>query len=106
MGNAHVDTEGFPAQFITEGTVTKYGSAYAGVSSFGFGGTNGHSVAYGKNRVTSRNMGATADVRKVVMDRIESAAPQQISRPSLDPELWESTGMPTSCSSKPKLFQV
>jgi len=103
--NPHIDVAGFPAQFTTEGIAMRNDSAYCGVSSFGFGGTNGHVIAYGENRGTSRK--AIVDSRRVVMERIESAEPtKKIHKPSLDPEEWESSGMPISSLVKPKLFQV
>jgi acyl transferase domain-containing protein len=38
--NPHLDVDGFPSQFETEHTDTGLNSNYAGVSSFGFSGTN------------------------------------------------------------------
>jgi polyketide synthase-associated protein len=38
--NPHLDVDGFPSQFQTEHTDTRLNSNYAGVSSFGFSGTN------------------------------------------------------------------
>ena len=38
--NPHLDVEGFPSVFETESVETRLNSNYAGVSSFGFSGTN------------------------------------------------------------------
>ena len=38
--NPHLDVEGFPSSFETESVETRLNSNYAGVSSFGFSGTN------------------------------------------------------------------
>lgn len=104
--NAHIDVEGFPAQFLTEGLVMNGNSAYCGVSSFGFGGTNGHSIAYGRNLGIQHNVVTNVDSRKIIIERIESADPTKINKPSPDPEEWETSGMPLISSGKPKLYQV
>mmetsp|Transcript_85783 Transcript_85783/g.199386 ORF Transcript_85783/g.199386 Transcript_85783/m.199386 type:complete len:956 (-) Transcript_85783:192-3059(-) len=103
--NPHLDSEGFPAQFITEPLPCQYDSAYSGVSSFGFGGTNAHAMAYGKNTITSRGLGQR-DFRKAMRDRIASAAPPDILMLGDDPEEWESNGMPIDEDSIGKLYQV
>jgi len=103
--NPHLDSEGFPAQFITEPLTCQYDSAYSGVSSFGFGGTNAHAMAYGKNTITSRGAGQR-DFRKVMRDRIASAPPPEIAMLGEDPEDWESNGMPIDEDKIGKMYQV
>jgi len=103
--NPHLDAEGFPAQFITEPLTCLYDSAYSGVSSFGFGGTNAHSMSYGKNTTTSRGTGQR-DFRKAMRDKIASAPPPDILMLGEDPEDWESNGMPVDEGKIGKLFQV
>jgi len=104
--NGHIDHEAFPAQFLTEAGPMHFDTAYSGVSSFGFGGTNSHGMAYGKNTRTSRSKGRAIDYRRTIMDRIETSPCTEIIRPSADPEEWETTGMPISGVTKPKMFQV
>merc|ERR1712178_633664 len=53
--NPHLDLSGFPCQPLSEQAPCRDEAAYCGVSSFGFGGTNAHAEAWGKNiMMTSR----------------------------------------------------
>ncbi|CAE7212014.1 ppsA [Symbiodinium sp. CCMP2592] len=52
--NPNMDTEGWPALLLQEGQALKGEASYVGVSGFGYGGTNSHAMAFGKNVVTSR----------------------------------------------------
>lgn len=103
--NPHIATDGFPAYFISENCITHYSTAYSGVSSFGFGGTNAHGMAYGKNILTSRVSDGAVDYRRAILNRITGAPPSEIFKPTDNPEDWESTGMP-SLVNKPKMYQV
>mmetsp|Transcript_65865 Transcript_65865/g.140935 ORF Transcript_65865/g.140935 Transcript_65865/m.140935 type:complete len:945 (+) Transcript_65865:73-2907(+) len=102
--NPHLDTEGFPAQFTTEPMTFEYKSGYSGVSSFGFGGTNSHAMAYGTNTTTSR--GNSRDFRSQMRDKIAQAPPPEILTLGDSPEEWESTGMPVTEDKIGKTFQV
>mmetsp|Transcript_7666 Transcript_7666/g.12891 ORF Transcript_7666/g.12891 Transcript_7666/m.12891 type:complete len:873 (-) Transcript_7666:110-2728(-) len=103
--NAHLDVAGFPAIFLNEGLCTNYDTSMCGVSSFGFGGTNGHSMAYSANNTTSRSV-RFIDYRRAMLRKIEAAVAPDILTSDPDPETWESTGMPVGEVYKPTHFQV
>eukprot|EP00747_Dinoflagellata_sp_TGD_P140397 gnl/TRDRNA2_/TRDRNA2_176008_c0_seq1.p1 gnl/TRDRNA2_/TRDRNA2_176008_c0~~gnl/TRDRNA2_/TRDRNA2_176008_c0_seq1.p1 ORF type:complete len:938 (+),score=226.31 gnl/TRDRNA2_/TRDRNA2_176008_c0_seq1:89-2902(+) len=89
--NPHLEFDGFPCQVLTECVTMREDSAYSGVSSFGFGGTNAHAEAWSKNIFTSRGAGQQ-DPQKVFQKKLANAPPPEITM-SGDPEEWETTGM-------------
>lgn len=90
--NPHLDVDGFPVQFVSEGTTMCADSAYAGVSSFGVSGTNGHCLAYGKNIATSRGTGQK-NMMSLMMKKITST-PGAIVQTGSTWEDWASMGRP------------
>merc|ERR1711865_1044431 len=89
---------------ISEGQTMAYDTDYCGVSSFGFGGTNAHCMAYGKNTFTSR--AGRKNFRQAVLKKLEKASPPDIYKGSANPEEWESNGMPIGEENLGKEFQV
>lgn len=91
--NPHMDVYGFPVYFVSEGSTFEADAVYCGVSSFGVSGTNGHSLAYGRNIASSR--GRTQLDPKLVMSRkILSSQPKVLRHDSLDWEEWQNLGRP------------
>eukprot|EP00933_Yihiella_yeosuensis_P016901 TRINITY_DN14289_c1_g1_i2.p1 TRINITY_DN14289_c1_g1~~TRINITY_DN14289_c1_g1_i2.p1 ORF type:complete len:948 (+),score=199.89 TRINITY_DN14289_c1_g1_i2:37-2880(+) len=90
--NAHLDMEGFPCQILSESVLMRDDAAYAGVSSFGFGGTNAHAEAWGKNIYTSRGS-AQADPVKVFEKTLKKAPAAEITMNGDNVFDWETTGL-------------
>ena len=55
--NPHLDVEGFPSVFETESVETRLNSNYAGVSSFGFSGTNARADVWSQCKSGPRKAG-------------------------------------------------
>lgn len=70
-------------------------SAYAGVSSFGFGGTNAHGMAWGRNLMTSRRGGRSE--RRTFLQRVAAAPLTEVvdaeARARSDPRGWRTAGI-------------
>jgi len=90
--NPHLDNEGFPCYFVNEGSVMTADSAYAGVSSFGVSGTNGHCLAYGRNSLTSRGAGQQ-NYNRTMLGKIKESSPN-ILTPGSDWTQWANLGRP------------
>lgn len=90
--NPHLDLEGFPCQVLSETVVMREDSAYTGVSSFGFGGTNAHAQAWGKNIMTSRGT-AMQDPSVAFQKKLQAAPAAEITMNGEDAFGWETTGL-------------
>mmetsp|Transcript_34350 Transcript_34350/g.102640 ORF Transcript_34350/g.102640 Transcript_34350/m.102640 type:complete len:943 (+) Transcript_34350:42-2870(+) len=90
--NPHLDMEGFPCQMLTETLLLREDSAYTGVSSFGFGGTNAHAEAWGRNIMTSRGA-ANQDANMAFQKKLCKAPPAEITMNGDDVAEWETTGL-------------
>jgi hypothetical protein len=90
--NPHLDTVGFPCQFLQDTVTFVEDSGYCGVSSFGFGGTNAHGEAWGKNIYTSR--GAICQEPKSAFQKKLARAPvPEITMNGDNIDDWETTGI-------------
>jgi len=90
--NPHLDLEGFPCQIMSESLTMRDDAAYCGVSSFGFGGTNAHGEAWGKNIMTSRGT-TLQDPSVLFQKKLQAAPPAEISMKGSDVNNWETTGL-------------
>jgi len=89
--NPHLDMEGFPCQILNESVTMREDSAYSGVSSFGFGGTNAHGEAFGRNIMTSRSA-INQDPQVAFQKKLARAPPAEITMTGDDVMEWETTG--------------
>jgi len=90
--NPHLDFTGFPCQVLGQNVALRGDSAVTGVSSFGFGGTNAHAEAWGRNIMNSRSI-ATKDPKTVFKQKLDNAPPAEITMTGDDWEDWETTGV-------------
>lgn len=86
--NPHLDTEGLMAHFQNEFSQTNHQRGNNHVSSFGFGGTNGHAIFWGQRRQPKEDL--PARVAKV-MRMLPAPEVRVIGR---DPADWEMDGPP------------
>jgi len=89
--NPHLDIDGFPAIFMTEGCVLRGDSSVSGVLSFGFGGTNACAQVWGTNILTSR-AASGADAYTRIVRKLKDAPPPEVTITGSDWEEWEVGG--------------
>jgi len=103
--NPHLDIEGWPAHLLMEALPMKTDASYVGVSGFGYGGTNSHALAYGRNMVTSR--GAS---QKYVMDsiyrKVKAASVPEIWMDGDNYEDWATSGVPHLSAEPGKTYSI
>mmetsp|Transcript_6681 Transcript_6681/g.14618 ORF Transcript_6681/g.14618 Transcript_6681/m.14618 type:complete len:939 (+) Transcript_6681:75-2891(+) len=91
--NAHLDVSGFPVIFLSEGITARASASIHGVLSFGFGGTNSCAQVWGEDLLTSRGGYAqSADLPKLLMDKVHRAPPPEVTITGPDWEDWEVEG--------------
>lgn len=81
--NPHLEHTIFDAFFETERTCFAYDRAHCQISSFGFGGTNGHCIFWGKSNVGKQ------DVQTLLLRRIAKMSPAEIRPVGNNPDDWE-----------------
>lgn len=81
--NPHVDTADFVAFLNSELGTYGHQQGNTHVSSFGFGGTNGHAIFWGQNVYN------TADAPKEILRRIKRMEPPEVRVLGSDPANWD-----------------
>jgi len=81
--NAHLEGHAFDAFFATELVTSRHDQSHAQVSSFGFGGSNGHAIFWGR-RGSER-----LDVETQVLRRLARMRPAEVRPIGDDPADWE-----------------
>lgn len=90
--NPHINMDAFPSMILSESTEMIADSAYAGVSSFGFGGTNSHCQAWGKNVFTTRGLSQQSP-QSLFHKHLAKAPHAEIIVNGDDVRDWETTGV-------------
>jgi len=103
--NPHLDIEGWPANLLMEAQAMKADASYVGVSGFGYGGTNSHALAYGKNMVTSRGT-SQKFMMKSVYKRIKAASVPEVWMDGDNYEEWATSGVPHLSAAPGKTYHV
>jgi 3-oxoacyl-(acyl-carrier-protein) synthase len=81
--NPHLEHAAFEAIFQTEAALYTYFQGHSQVSSFGFGGANGHGIFWG------RNLEAQPNIKTLWAKKLESRPPPQVRVMGRDPNEWE-----------------
>jgi hypothetical protein len=81
--NPHLEHAAFDAIFQTEAAEYTYYQGHSQVSSFGFGGANGHGIFWG------RNLEAQPDVKKLWAKKLAARPPPQVRVMGSNPDEWE-----------------
>lgn len=88
--NEHIDSDRVSCAFLSEALTMRRSSAYAGVNSFGFGGTNAHAQAWGKNMLTSRRI--HSDERLLFRSKLKTLNPAEVLVTGSSYLDWATTG--------------
>nr|AQS99215.1 type I polyketide synthase [Gambierdiscus excentricus] len=83
--NPHLEHSTFDAFMETEASAFPYEQGHCHVSSFGFGGTNGHVIYWGRNQ--ARQAGT---VKERILRRMSKMAPPEVRPVGDNPDEWES----------------
>lgn len=85
--NPHMEGSSFDGFFNSELNSTNLNNTHFHVSSFGFGGTNGHACMHGENQYL------VSDPRRMFMKRLGLMSPPEVRPIGKDPTSWETDGL-------------
>merc|ERR1712228_1166404 len=80
--NPNLEASAFESNLVSEMLCPNQSASIANVSSFGFGGTNGHCVLWGESTF------GTEDTKALFLRRIASMAPPEITVTGRNPASW------------------
>jgi len=92
--NPHLDIDNWPSLILTEGAAMRGDTSYVGVSGFGYGGTNAHSLMYARNTITSRGGANPKHIERSLVRKVKSAAVPEVYMEGESYEEWITTGVP------------
>lgn len=81
--NPHLEAAAFTAFYSSEWMKIPYSNGHSQVSSFGFGGTNGHGIIWGEDAT------AQGDVPSQIMKRLAMMKPPEVRAYGRNPDNWE-----------------
>jgi len=103
--NPHLDIEGWPAHLLMEAQPMRADASYVGVSGFGYGGTNSHALAYGRNAVTSRGS-SQKYLLSSIYRKVKAASIPEVWMDGEDYEDWATSGVPHLDAAPGKRYHV
>jgi hypothetical protein len=85
--NPHMEGQGFDGWFNNELGSTGLQQTHYHISSFGFGGTNGHAVLFGENQ------NLVSDPRRMFQRKLGMMSAAEVRPIGKDPDAWETDGL-------------
>lgn len=106
--NPNITLDGFPGLLVDMPTLYRTDSAYVGVSGFGYGGTNAHSMMYGKKFEAgfTEKVKDPREMRIENLKKVRAAPPPEINCSAENFEDWTTTGIPHLTAKEDDQFYV
>lgn len=98
--NPHLEHAAFDASYLLEGIAFAYPQGHSQVSSFGFGGTNGHAIFWGKSKEICQ------DMEKIYLRRLRARPIPEVRPMGKNPDDWEADFPDTRALPKNCKFRI